>query len=200
MTTALRAAMTLALNKPEGQNTRGSVVSRQGKDASTQICADRKPRLNPITNPEGCKVYRKITLTKTLRFLQTEYPKCFVSDPRKARPLMVGIYQVLIQRHNGLLKPWALQEIIKGVVTGRQYLLAVVKGRPRIDLTGKGVAEVSEKERAHAQKALVTLNSEKDQRRIEKKSRAKKPGPKITIRRKKPIPQLGPARRKQVNE
>jgi sRNA-binding protein len=75
------------------------------------------------------------------------YPAAFPADPKRIRPLAVGVHQTLIDAgYNPLLVRVALG----GYMKRPAYLLALTRSQRRIDLNGNEAEEITEEQRKAA--------------------------------------------------
>ena len=90
--------------------------------------------------------------------LRERYPKAFLADPEAIMPLMLKI-------HKELLAPGysrkAVTETLGMYVNAPAYLAAMSAGKPRIDLDGEPVGEVTEAQRELAKAQLENPNFKK---------------------------------------
>ena len=79
--------------------------------------------------------------------LQERFPKAFAQDPAAMQPFAVGVYHKIKaavgDRYNSKVIHWTLQFHTRR----RAYLRALIAGKPRVDLEGNVVAELTETER-----------------------------------------------------
>ncbi|MEW5838790.1 MAG: ProQ/FINO family protein [Pseudomonadota bacterium] len=96
-----------------------------------------------------------------LNILLDRYPAAFFPDPRKVKPLAVGVLQELRAACEGEdalpLKTQDLRRALRYYTQRAAYLRAVVRGEMRINLLGEAVAEVTEEQKQHAQVMLTEL-------------------------------------------
>lgn len=70
------------------------------------------------------------------RQLHTLMPLAFMTFEVPKLPLMIGVYEAVIKAHPDLNRP-SVMAAIANYVGGRTYLRSMIKGAPRIDLSGE---------------------------------------------------------------
>ena len=98
---------------------------------------------------------------EVLNILLDRYPAAFFPDPRKVKPLAVGVLQELRAACEGddalPLKTQDLRRALRYYTQRAAYLRAVIRGEMRINLLGEAVAEVSADQKQHAEVLLAEL-------------------------------------------
>ena len=78
------------------------------------------------------------------------WPAAFAVEPRRRRPLKVGIDADILATADGAILQTELTIGLNSYVTAKGYLRAVREGDPRIGLDGEAAGVVSKQEAAHA--------------------------------------------------
>ncbi len=149
---------------------------------------DHTPKPTPytLTNEEE----RLITLTKELEWrtahmseiqtmlnnLYEKFPKAFIKDPKKIKPLKLGINEDLIVElglkrnfeREGKKQKRLIYEALKLYTEATEYVIKIIKRLYRIDLNGKRTERVSETHAEMAQTLLEQLNLKPDSRSFQK--------------------------------
>lgn len=133
-----------------------------------------------MANSENEKRKRAQRTREFLDQLRERYPNCFTRDPDAIRPLTVGIQHTLraaLAEDEAFKETpnWLLRQALAFYTRSGPYLRAVVEGRPRIDLDGREVGEVTEQQRDHAKAQLEQLKQRRAARRPAPDAKARRP-------------------------
>jgi sRNA-binding protein len=107
--------------------------------------------------------YDRQEIESAIELLAEAYPKCFLLDPERRRPLKHNIGVDLI-KDGVALAPELLRAAIDWYESHFGYQLALQPGVKRIDLKGKDVGTVTELEHRKAQKYYHDRKQEKHER------------------------------------
>lgn len=103
------------------------------------------PRQNAPARSRGPQRQRPVH--PVLEQLATLHPALFGA---RFRPLKVGTFQDLMERHPGMFEPTALKEALGQHARSTRYLDCLARGEDRHDLDGQPVAPLSLEHRHHA--------------------------------------------------
>lgn len=130
--------------------------------------ADPKPPMSEAKIEQ--KRRRAAQARELLGRLCERFPNCFASERQNIRPLAIGTQQALraaladdpdFQDTPG----WQLRQALAIYTRSPAYLQALADKRPRIDLQGLQVGEVSDEEQAHARQRLEEVRARRAARR-----------------------------------
>jgi len=94
---------------------------------------------------------QRFTVAKaTVAMLVESYPLAFAIEPRRRRPLKLGIHRDIIAALNGTVTPRAVGDALRLYVGNPRYLKACVTRADRIGLNGNPAGQVSAEDAASA--------------------------------------------------
>jgi ProP effector len=86
----------------------------------------------------------------TVTMLAESYPLAFVIEPRRRRPLKIGIRHDVIAALDGAVAPKTVSDALRLYTGNPCYLKSCKTGADRIDLNGNPVGQVSAEDAASA--------------------------------------------------
>ncbi|MBL0711101.1 MAG: RNA chaperone ProQ [Colwellia sp.] len=118
---------------------------------------------------------KRINTKDIITYLAETFPECF-SVKGKVKPLKIGIFQDLAEKltDNEMVSKTRLRQALRHYTSSWRYLKVIKVGVSRVDIDGKEVAEIDEKQADYASKTLKD-SQEKFGNKKDQDKRAKKP-------------------------
>ncbi len=118
-----------------------------------------------LRSQKGLKIAQQTHADMVL--LATLWPRVFILEPTKAKnvyPLAIGIHQAIYPATKARgMSGVRLRRALRIYCSGLAYQYALAKGRPRINLTGRIVANVDEDHQRQAREKVKEILSKRNQ-------------------------------------
>lgn len=110
--------------------------------------------------------------TELLELIKSTYPKAFIAEPKKLRPLAIGVHQELIPfaTERGFSK-LALRRALGMHTNCTPYLYALAERRGRVSLDGTETEKPTEEHAEHARQKLKARFEARKQRQDKERKR-----------------------------
>lgn len=153
----------------------GTADSEKPAQADEQATAEsaEEPTAEPDHKPatEGNQPKKpRVHPREAIKQFEAAWPEAFSSDPKKVKPLAIGILQqILADRPAELdgLNSKAIRAAMKFYTSRLSYHFAMKDAEHRVDLKGEPAEPVDDKARSHAEEQIKAIHAQRDAKRAE---------------------------------